>query len=229
MISFSICHIFSSVVLLQRFVVPDSCSCGFQVLPEVSRTRRSIIWELDVLVGGLIVGSEWRFQSCLIVPCAFERHPNRSRGNVVFHDLGISTIHRWGAATLRGMQRKHIFLLTFIYLCPSVSHPLSARRESCFVDRGHLSANGSDVMRLVRLDRPHFKNRPKGQCISIASIQTWRSFPWLRPSMGDPILEKPNHQPLIHITFIMPGFILHFSHLTCYWAQTISSRSQFKE
>lgn len=130
---------------------------------------------------------------------------------------------------LRGMQRKHISSLTFIYLSPSVSHPLSTRRESCFVDRGHLSVNGSDVMRLVRLDRPHFTNRPKGQCISIASIQTWHSFPWLRPSMGDPILEKPNHQPLIPIKFIRPGFILHFSHFTCYWAQTVSSRSQFNK
>ncbi len=124
-----------------------------------------------------------------------------------------------------GNAKKTHFLAHF-YLPKSFSF---SSTQSCFVDRGHLSANGSDVMRLVRLDRPHFKNRPKGQCISIASIQTWHSFPWLRPSMGDHILEKPNHQPLIHITFIMPGFILHFSHLTCYWAQTVSSRSQFNK
>lgn len=206
--------------------VYDSRSCGIQVLPKPSQTHRkfcSIVWEPEALVGGLNVGSEQESKSCLSLASlnGIQTAPEVTLSFTIwklapFTKEALPVCCQSFRVFLEGMQRKLIFSLTFIHLSPSVSHPLSARRVSCFVDRGHLSANGSDVMRLVRLDRPHFKNRPKGQCISIASIQTWHSFPRLRPSMGIPIFERPNHQPLIYITFIMPGFILRFSHLTCW-------------
>lgn len=80
-----------------------------------------------------------------------------------------------------GRENQYSPSLSFIQVLQSL---ILRVRVSCVFDRGQLSANGSDVMRLVRLDGPHFKNRPKGHCISIASIQTWHSFPWHCPSMG---------------------------------------------
>lgn len=191
----------------------DSCSCGIQVLSKVSPTHRklgSIVGELETLVEGLIVGSKQESHAwlCPAPLNGIQTAPEVTLSFTICQLAPFTAEMLYSSYVAKafvfffsgGNAKKQIFSLTFIHLSPSVSHPLSARRESCFVDRGHLSANGSDVMRLVRLDRPHFKNRPKGQCISIASIQTWHSFPRLCPSMGIPIFERPNHQALIYIT-----------------------------